>query len=66
MSIESRTSQNKTDIDAIETQLKAEGYKQVSASHNLQPCEYFRNEWSGTEKSFEGPKSFHIEWCKPE
>ena len=66
MSIESHTSGNRAEIDAIETKLMAQGYGQVAASQKLKPYEYYRNEYSGTPKSFEGPQNYRIEWCKPE
>lgn len=66
MKIESHVSLKKSDIDTKEAQLIAEGYRMVGASSKLQPYQYFRNEWSGTADSFEGPKNFQIKWCKPE
>lgn len=66
MNISERTSSNKAEIDEIETRLKTQGYKQVAATQKLKPYEYYRNEFSGTAKSFEGSLNYHIEWCKPE
>jgi len=65
MNTESRISPNKAEIDKIEAQLKAQGYRQVADRQKLQSCEYYRNEWTGTATTFEGPRQYQIEWCKP-
>lgn len=65
MNTESRVSTNKAEIDRIETELKANGYRQVLRGTKLQPYQYFRNEWTGTASSFEGLRNYQIKWCKP-
>ena len=65
MNTESHSSTRPADIDQIEAKLKAQGYRRVPERQKLQPREYCRNEWTGTAKSFEGPRNYQIEWCKP-
>ncbi|WP_155988713.1 hypothetical protein [Thioalkalivibrio sp. ALE17] len=52
------------EIDRLEGELKAKGYRRVDATNPkaLKPGEYLRHEFSGTATSFEGPAQSRIEW----
>lgn len=58
-----RTSPNLSEINQIETELRAQGYRKVLAQQELKQGEYKRSEFSGSAKSFKGQTSYIIEWC---
>lgn len=52
------------EIQEIESDLLRKGYRLVNKTNtsNLEPYEYVKNQWSGTQDSFEGPVHYEIFW----
>ena len=59
---QSISSRQKAVIDAKEYELIRKGYSRVSQHQELQPLQYHRSDYTGTADSFEGPRSYRIDW----
>jgi hypothetical protein len=62
MATDEIVSTNINEINAKENELLAKGYREVNKFKQLEPYEYFKNQWSGSEDSFHGSEHFQITW----
>ncbi len=64
MAIISHTSTKFSEIQKIENSLLVKGYRLTKKTNetDLRPSEYIKNQWSGSDDSFDGPAHYDITW----